>query len=451
MQKLERRNTYTPRGAPQASGNCGTVIKQGSAVGPVLQNLKTRSNNSDVDLLSGKREQDLRVPVINMRGEALMPTTHGKARRILEQGNAKVLKRKPFTIQLQYASGETTQPITLGIDAGYKHVGFSAVTHKAELLCGTLELRTDIPKKLMEKSMYRRNKRNKLWHRPPRFLNRVGSKKKGWLAPSIQHKLDSHIRLIEHIKSILPVSDIVVEVASFDIQKIKNPGIEGDDYQHGEQMGFWNTREYVLHRDNHTCQGCKGKSKDKILQVHHINGKSKGATDRPEEFVTVCVTCHDNHHSGKKVLKLNLKKIKNFKPETFMTVVRWKLVNKLKCKHTFGHITKHYRIKSVLPKTHANDAFIIAGGSDQAKAEPYCILQVRRNNRSIQKNRKGFKPSIRRQRYSLQPHDLINYKGETYNIKGTHCLGSRVILDNKKSVLVSEVELIKHGKGLCYA
>lgn len=444
VQKLEERNTYTPPSAPQARGNCDPVIKHGSD--QVLRSLKTSSTNSDVDLLSGKRGQDSRVPVLNMRNEPLMPTTPGKARRLIDQGKAIVIKRKPFTIRLLVATGETKQPITLGIDSGYKFVGFSAVSGKSELMSGELQLRTDIPKKLLERSMYRRNRRGRLWHREPRFLNRG---KKGWLPPSIQHKLDSHIRLIEKLKGILPITRIVVEVASFDIQKIKNPDIEGTGYQEGNQTGFWNIREYVIHRDGHTCQHCKGEKKDPVLQVHHINGRIEGATDRPEELLTVCKTCHREHHSGKNVIPKT--KIKNFKPETFMAIIYWKLVNILGCEYTFGYITKSGRIEHGIEKSHANDAFIIAGGSDQIRSEPFSIKQVRRNNRSVQLNRKGFKPAIRRQRYKLQPNDLVRVNREEHRVKGVHCNGSRVLLANKKSVAVKNVELITYGKGLSYA
>jgi len=356
------------------------------------------------------------------------------------------VKRTPFTIQLKYATGETKQPIVLGIDIGYKCVGFSAVSDDLELISGDMELRVDIPKKLTTRRMYRRNRRNRLWHRPPRFLNR--GRDKGWLAPSIQHKLDSHIRLIERLKGILPISRIVVEVANFDIQKIKNPDIEGKEYQEGEQKDHWNVREYVLHRDNHTCQHCKGKKKDSVLQVHHINGRVEGATNRPEELLTVCLTCHEDHHSEKDIIPK--KKLRSFKPETFMTTIRWKLVNILGCEHTYGYITKSGRIRRGLDKSHANDAFIIAGGNDQKRSKQLKIIQVRRNNRCLQKNRKGFRPSIRRKRYDLQPHDLVRCDGKEHRVKGVHCYGSRVILDNKKSVAVSKVELITNGKGLCW-
>ncbi|MFH1521269.1 MAG: RNA-guided endonuclease IscB [Candidatus Micrarchaeota archaeon] len=240
MQKLEKRHNNTPTDAPQIRSDCNSVIKHDCMVGQVLQNAKTFSSDSDVDQLSGKREQDLRVPVLNMRGKPLMPTTPAKARHLLEQDKAKVVSRKPFTIQLKYATGETKQPVTLGIDAGYKTIGFSAVTNKKELLSGELNLRTNIPKLLEQRRSYRKTRRSRLWHRQPRFNNR--SKPKGWLAPSIQHKLDSHIRLVEKIKRLLPITEVNVEVANFDIHKIKNPDVQGKEYQQGEQLGFWNVR-----------------------------------------------------------------------------------------------------------------------------------------------------------------------------------------------------------------
>jgi len=122
----------------------------------------------------------------------------------------------------------------------------------------------------------------------------------------------------------------------------------------------------------------------------------------------------------------------------------------LNCEHTFGYITKNNRIKRGLTKSHVNDAFIIAGGNDEERCKSYDATQTRRNNRSIQLNRKGYKPSIRRQRYKLQPNDLIRYNGKEHRVKGIHNLGSRAILDNKKSVAISNIELICYGKGICY-
>jgi len=447
MQKLEKRDTYTPTNTSLVRSNCDSVIKHGQ-FDQVLQNLKTFSNNSEENQQSGKTEQDLRVPVLNMRGHPLMPTNPRKARKLLEQNKAKVVTIKPFTIQLNYATGETKQNIILGIDAGYKKVGFSARTSKKELISGEVELRTDIPKKLQERAMYRRNRKNRLWYRQLRFNNR--GRNNGWLAPSIQHKLDSHLRIVEKIKQLLPITQIVVEVASFDIQKIKNPETQGEQYQQGEQLGFWNVREYVLHRDNHLCQHCHGKKNDPLLHVHHINGKKEGATDRPEELLTVCKTCHDEHHKGIDIIPKKI--IKNFKPETFMTTVRWKIVNALGCEHTYGHITKNNRIKAGLPKSHINDAFVIAGGTDQQRCKPIVSKQIRRNNRSIQINRKGFKPSIRRQKYKLQPNDIVKYLGKECKVKAIFNKGNWIrIVDGIETIInsnIKNVELLYYGKGI---
>jgi len=418
-------------------------------------------NNSEVDQQSGRTDQDLRVPVLNMRGKPLMPTTPSEARRLLRDDKARVVSRKPFTIQLKIATGETCQPLTLGVDSGYKHVGVSVVDHnsKQEVLNAEIQLRTDIPKKLMERRMYRRNRRNRKWYRPPRFDNR--KRDNGWLAPSIQQKLDSHLQIIRKIQQMLPITMIVVEVAGFDIQKIKNPEINGEQYQQGERLGFWNVREYVLHRDNHDCQHCHGKKKDPILQVHHIRGRMEsGATNRPEELITVCKTCHEDHHQGKDIIPID-KKIKSFKPETFMTTVRWRLVNILQerfpdvnVSYTYGHITKNKRIREGIIKSHGNDAFAIAGGTrDTSRVKTIYAGQRRRNNRSIQLNRKGFKPSIRRQRYGLQPGDRVSVEGGgACIVKGMFNKGRWVRLqsqlDETMNRNVQKVRLICYGKGV---
>ena len=126
-----------------------------------------------------------------------------------------------------------------------------------------------------EISLFGSSRRNrKLRYREPRFLNRTKSKHPGWLAPSVRAKVDSHLKVIEDMTKILPISKIIIETASFDLQKIKAmelglPTPEGTDYQKGELLDFVNVREYVFWRDNYTCQWCHGKSKSNILHTHH--------------------------------------------------------------------------------------------------------------------------------------------------------------------------------------
>ena len=314
-----------------------------------------------------------------------MPCSPRKARVLLKEGKAKVVNRTPFTIQLLYATGETKQDITLGVDAGSKIVGLSATTAKKELYSAEVTIRNDIVELLATRSQNRRNKRGRLRHRKSRFLNRANIKRKGWLAPSTLNKINAHLKVVDMVYKILPVSNIVAEVASFDIQKIKNPNITGVEYQQGEQLDFWNVREYVLFRDGHECHGKRG-CKNKILNIHHIETRKTGG-DSPSNLITLCKECHDNYHKGK--LKLSLKRGVSFKDAAFMGIMRWAFYNRLKetysdVKLTYGYITKDIRIKNGLEKSHRIDARCI---SENPLAIPlgnwYYVKQRRRHNRQI--------------------------------------------------------------------
>ncbi|MHA1911261.1 MAG: RNA-guided endonuclease IscB [Candidatus Kariarchaeaceae archaeon] len=238
------------------------------------------------------------VYVLNMRGEPLMPTTPRNARKLIEKKKAKVKQRLPFIIQLNYATGETKEPITVGLDSGYQFVGFSAITEKKELISGELELRKDVSKKLTERRQYRRTRRNRLWYRKSRFNNRVSTKKKGWFAPSIKHKLDSHKKLIEKIKQILPITKIIVEVATFDAHKMKKPEVSGIEYQQGELKGY-EIREYLLEKWKRKCVYCKETSIK--LEIEHIIPKSRGGTNRVYNLTISCRKC--NVEKGDKTAK----------------------------------------------------------------------------------------------------------------------------------------------------
>ncbi len=97
------------------------------------------------------------VYVLDIDGKPLMPTErHGKVRRLLKERKAKVVKKTPFTIQLLYNSTRYTQPVTLGVDAGSKHIGLSASTETKELLAWDVQCRTDIPELISTRREARR-------------------------------------------------------------------------------------------------------------------------------------------------------------------------------------------------------------------------------------------------------------------------------------------------------
>jgi len=153
------------------------------------------------------------VYVLNMQGKPLMPCKEAKARKLLKDNLAIVVKREPFTIQLIFECENQTQDITLGVDAGSKHIGLSATTDKKELYSAEVELRNDIVDLLSTRRQNRRTRRNRLRYRKPRFLNRVKSKNKGWLAPSIENKIQTHISIVHRLHEILPITKIIVETA----------------------------------------------------------------------------------------------------------------------------------------------------------------------------------------------------------------------------------------------
>jgi 5-methylcytosine-specific restriction endonuclease McrA len=382
-----------------------------------------------------------------------MPTTQHTGKKLLKAGKAIVVRRCPFIIQLNYATGETTQPIKLGIDPGYMNIGFSAKNDKLEVISGIVTLRKDVSNKLEARRRYRRTRRGRLGYRPPRFNNR--ERPEGWLAPSIQHRHDSHIRLVETLATLLPISYKRIEAANFDAHKMQNPEITGIEYQQGELQGY-EVKEYLLDKWGRKCAYC-GKT-GVPLEVEHIVPKSRGGTDRVSNLTIACRAC--NVKKGNKTAEefgyphIQQKATQPLKAPACLNNIRWKLVEQLGADHTYGYVTKYQRNKLGLEKSHVNDAFVIAGGTNQERCRPYEVIQVRRNNRSLQTNRKGFKPSIRRQKYQLQPYDLVKYNNSTYRIKGVHCYGTRVVLENPKgknpSVAINNVELIKYGKGLLF-
>lgn len=449
------------------------------------------------------------VYVLDHTGNPLMPTKrHGWVRRALRDGKASVVKRSPFTIKLTYESETVKQDVSLHLDAGYANIGFSAQSESRELLGGEVKLLKGMSERIKERAMYRNNRRSNLRYRKPKFKKGgdfISNRPDGWLAPSIQHKLDSHLHLSRKIQQILPITSIQIETASFDIQKINNPNIEGAGYQQGEQFGFWNLREYILHRDNHTCQNpnCKNKSKEKILQVHHLGFWKQDRSDRPANLITLCTKCHTTKNHQKNGLLYGWEpRLKSFKPETFMTTVRRRLLSQareifdLPVTETFGYLTKSSRIAKELPKSHHYDAF--AMGNATKLSRPYTINQTRRNNRSLEKfydakyyhketkekvsgqelssgrrtrnkeshlnepnlrHLRGHKISkgyraIRRRRYPLQPNDTIRYEGKLCKVTGTHSLGKtvRFKLPCGKTVdkSVNKVKQIASCKGLAF-
>ena len=396
------------------------------------------------------------VYVQDINGEPLMPTTrHGKVRRLLKENKAVVVNLCPFTIRLTYITTNYKQEVTLGVDAGTRHIGLSATTKSNELYASEVILRSDIVDLLSTRREQRKTRRSRLRYRKPRFNNRIKSKRPGWVAPSVRYKVDAHLKAVERICSILPISRIIVEVAQFDTQKIKNPEISGKEYQEGEQLGFWNVREYVLARDGHKCQHCKGKSKDPILNVHHIESRKTGG-DSPSNLITLCETCHKAYHRGD--IELKAKRGKSLRDAAVMGIMKWCLYNKLKLIYpnvnmTFGYITKYNRIHNGIKKSHVSDAFTISKNLN-AKRLSYCykVKLVRRHNRQIHKYKilKGGKKKMNQSPFEVfgfRLFDRIMFNNQYYFIYGRRISGQFNIRDidgkNPKDITCKKLKLYR--------
>jgi hypothetical protein len=173
----------------------------------------------------------MKVYVLNQNGQPMMPTERcGKVRRLLKAKKARVVKRCPFTIQLLYETEtHVTQPLTLGVDAGSKHIGLCASSEDRVMYEADVELKNDIVGLLSARREQRRSRRNrKTRYRAPRFDNR--RRREGWLAPSVQHKADTHLAVIAKVWDCLLTEEDAAYVQphqNYGIwSKIINPTIE---------------------------------------------------------------------------------------------------------------------------------------------------------------------------------------------------------------------------------
>ena len=403
------------------------------------------------------------VYILNKENKPLMPCSNRKARLLLKQNKAIVVKKTPFTIKLNFGTSGYKQNITLGIDSGSKVIGLSATTPKKVLFEGEVILRNDIVDLLSTRRELRKSRRfRNLRYRKPRFNNRVSSKNKGWLAPSIRQKIETHLNSINMVYKILPITNIVIEVASFDTQllKAKEYGLEppkGKEYQEGEMLKFWNTREYVLFRDNHTCRCCKGKSKDNRLNVHHIESRKRGG-NAPNNLVTLCETCHNDYHLGKIKLPSSIKRGNSYKDAAFMGIMRWAFYNKVKETYelfevnvslTYGYITKNTRILNKLPKEHFIDARCISKNPCAKSDNTYYLLKkVRCHNRQIHKCKilKGGTRKLNQAPYLVKDFrlfDKVIYNKQKCFIWGRRSSGAFLLKDIKGNTIKDDINYKK--------
>ena len=255
----------------------------------------------------------------------------------------------------------------------------------------------------------------------------------------------------------LPVSKIVVEIGKFDTQKLKNPDIEGEQYQHGTLAGWENLKAYAKYRDGYKCRACgKGKKNGKKLEVHHIIRKSDGGTDVPENVVTLCEDCHKAHHKGER--KLKFRRPPQHKAEAHMNAMREYLLDALfwsgrRVDVTYGYKTAMARREHGIEKNHSSDAYCIAGNFD-AKRNNYNVYLhkfVRRHNRCLHKAtilKGGIRKANQcpREVFGFRLNDRVRYAGKDWFIHSRRTRGLFVLtnlgMTDKAEVSYRKIRLI---------
>ena len=346
--------------------------------------------------------------VVDKNNKPCVPILNGRAGYLLRNNKAKIINHDPLVIKRidDYKSDfENRDIFELKIDSGYLNIGFSVSDNYHEYLAGQVELLKGMSDRLTNRNGYRRTRRSRIRYRKnknvdyktvhnPTYKN---GNEEGWFAPSIQHKIDSHIRLIDKIASWVPVDKVIVEVAKFDIQMIKaladGKEISGKDYQNGEMKGYENAAAYVRDRDKHTCRLC-GANKNVVIEVHHIQPRSKGGTDKPSNLISLCHSCHRKVHSNNNDNKYfekvkSMKLSDTYKDSTYMNMVRWELFERLSGKYDvkvgYGYQTKINRRNAGLRKFHYTDAVCINDYKDVTLTENiYIVDQKRCNDRSME-------------------------------------------------------------------
>ena len=464
-----RSESDTPRNAPQVPCNCGREDEREEQKGTKREPKRLNDAARSLDVahqgaegyrpIHKNNKPKIYACVLHWDGTPLTPTKIGKAKVMVRGGRATVVRHNPFTVRLTNETTKHAPEMTLGIDAGYRHVGYAIVSEEAkrEYFRGTLEQeygKTGNPtsERLTERAMYRRQRRNRLWYREPRFNNR--RKKFGKYPPSIERKYLTHLNLWRMWARLVPIIETVVESGKFDIQAAMNPDIQGIGYQQGPMLGYVNVKAYVMTREKGVCQLCGGPVAGQKVNLHHVRPRSRGGSDRADNMALLHEECHKRLH--KEGLEKQLKKPKKFVGETFMSSV-WRRFPKdiPHCRLTFGCKTAYLRHENGIEKSHADDAFVIAGGDRTFTrcGEAWVVTQHRRNGRQLQWNQIHRKGSggrrIRRGRKPYHSGDLLWVGGEMKVCKGM--TNNSVVLGFKKTsagnsspVTVSANKIIKH-------
>ena len=317
----------------------------------------------------------MKVFVLDKDHKPLMPCGPARARKLLKAGRARVHKLQPFTIRIvdRSLADSVVQKVVVKVDP---ETGIAVVredeeeTHHALYFINLKHRGAAIRDALTSRRQLRRGRRSRnLRYRAPRFLNR--SKPKGWLPPSLQHRVDTTLSWVNRLRKLAPVSGIAQELVKFDTQRMQNPEISGVEYQQGELAGY-ELKEYLLEKFGRRCVYC---AKSGVpLNVEHIVPKARGGSNRLSNLAIACVECNQKKGArpieeflkGKPELLARIRKrLKTpLRDAASVNATRWALFEALRAtglpiRTGSGALTKFNRHCFGVPKEHWFDALCV--------------------------------------------------------------------------------------------
>ena len=342
-----------------------------------------------------------RVPVVDAEHQPLAPCSPRRARILVQQGKADGRHRNGiYYLTLQRTvQPESIQSAHLMIDPGKSHTGIAIVrddphNNRAVLFCATIDHRNDVSKRLTQRASLRRARRGRLRFRKPRFSNRRHPA--GWLPPSLRSRLDNTLTWVSRLTALVATSEIHVEAAQFDAQRLRDPAVHGKDYQQGP-LYRTTLRAFVIHRDNSTCRYCGKKAKP--VEIDHVIPRSHSGPDAPWNLVVACHRCNQrkDNQTIAEFLKRRPKRLADIKAQlqkplasaAHMNVIIPRLLNELRQQGL--SVTKHDAAQTAanrqtleLPKDHHIDAAVL-GQPATIHAVPSHILNIKATGRGQRK------------------------------------------------------------------
>lgn len=345
------------------------------------------------------------VFVLSSDRQPLDPCHPARARRLLTSGKAAVFRRYPFTIILcdRTAAESVTHLHRVKLDPGSKTTGIAVVQEATGRVVWAGELThrgQQIRDRMEQRRAVRRSRRQrKTRYRMVRFLNR--RRRKGWLAPSVQHRVETTMTWVNRLRRYMPVAALSVELVRFDTQLMQDAEVSGVAYQQGELAGY-EVREYLLEKWGRRCAYCGATNTS--LQIEHIVPRSRGGSDRVSNLTLACGPC--NQTKGDRTAEafghphIQAQARLPLKDAAAVNSTRWALYQRLVAtglpvETGTGGRTKFNRTRLGLPKAHWTDAACVGAsapeGLDGRGVRPLLIRATGHGSRQMcRMDRFGF-------------------------------------------------------------